>query len=117
MDKHQEKAYAAQKQTVQCDKYDSRSGLVGRDASTPNRPTTMAALFEAMNHLSTCESHMAGLRVAIYGEGGAETGLDVQHSLDSAAMSLSVRLASLAGELGTLRARLGVDYLADGYPR
>lgn len=119
----QEKAAYAAKEAAQRN-MDQRIGsaisglqgaFIGRAKTTvptPNEPTTLAKLLEALNYLSTCEIHAASIRQGCFGEGDDNLkNLPPQHTLDSAAAELARRIASLVSQLDSIRIRLGLDGL------
>jgi len=109
----QQKAYdstmAAQTAPARPSGMGAIGGLIGRGVPTPSMPTTLGRANEALNHLSTCELHAAQLRGILFGENSDNAELNrVEHTFDSLLSALCHRLASLAGELSTIKTKLGV---------
>lgn len=85
--------------------YDLRGA---QGAQCPKEPSMLGRATELLNHVATAELHSASLRSALFGEGECD-GIHPQipTSLDGLLKDACTRVASLCGELATIKSRLG----------
>lgn len=93
-----------------------RQGLAGTGSTisrpqpqTPTQPTTLGRATELLNHVATAERHSYSLNSALFGIGASS--LDPVRAepttLDGMLADAATRVASLCGELATIKSRLG----------
>ncbi len=72
-----------------------------------NQPTTLGRANELINYVATLEGHTATLRSTLFGEGEPGLEPDIPTSLDGMLADACNRVASLCGQLATIKQKIG----------